>query len=157
MLIMSYSAEPFAPASAARECQLAAVAERRPERRAISTAAPATTRTPSKIHSQTSEEPDPFSAAACDGASGDAEGAAGDAEGAAGDAEGAAGDAEGAAGAGAAAEGVATGCLVAGSLVGLGDPVPGENVAGEAVALAPAEELAAAFLILSPWAHPAAR
>src|SRR6202044_4227371 len=55
MLIASYSAEPRARASAAFDRQLVATAERRPERRAISTVNPMMTRAPSAIHSHSSE------------------------------------------------------------------------------------------------------
>src|SRR5215469_4344210 len=58
MLIASYSAEPLARASAALDRQLRAIAERRPERRAISTVKPMTTRAPSTIHSHSSEVAD---------------------------------------------------------------------------------------------------
>ncbi|HEY2488249.1 MAG TPA: hypothetical protein VGI37_02000, partial [Streptosporangiaceae bacterium] len=55
MLIASYSAEPLARASAAFDRQLPLIAERRPERRAISTVRPMTTSAPSAIHSHSSE------------------------------------------------------------------------------------------------------
>src|SRR5215470_10202175 len=55
MLIASYSADPLARASAAFDRQFPATAERRPERRAISTVKTMTSRAPSTIHSHTSE------------------------------------------------------------------------------------------------------
>jgi hypothetical protein len=58
MLIASYSAEPLARASATFDRQLPVIAERRPERRAISTVKPMTTRAPSAIHSHSSEVAD---------------------------------------------------------------------------------------------------
>src|SRR5215472_7134812 len=82
-LIASYSAEPWAQASATLVRQRAASSERWPERRAISTAPITMTRPPSRIQSHSSEEPDspgepdPFAAGECEGAEADASGDAG--------------------------------------------------------------------------------
>ena len=105
MLIMSLSAEPFAEALTTFERQLAAIADRLPERRASHTATPTMTTAPSKIHSHRSEEADSPLAA------GDGEGGSVDGEGA---------------GAGATADAVTVGWTAE----GLGDLVPGENVGG---------------------------
>ena len=139
MLMMSYSAEPFAEASTTFERQLAAIADRLPERRASHTATPTiTTTAPSKIHSHRSEEADsPL--------------AAGDGENAAVDGGGGSVDGEGA-GVGATADSVTVGWTVE----GLGDLVPGENVGGETLMLLLAAALDTAFLTL-PLPHPAAK
>jgi hypothetical protein len=139
MLIMSFSAEPFAEASTTFERQLVAIADRLPERRASHTATPTMTTAPSKIHSHRSEEADsPL--------------AAGDDESAAGDGEGGSADGEGAAGEGATADAVTVGWTAE----GLGDLVPGENVGGETLMLLLAAALDTAFLTL-PLPHPAAK
>lgn len=146
---MSYSAEPFAEASTTFERQLAALADRWPERRASHTATPTMTAAPSKIHSHRSEEADPPLAA------GDGEDAAEDSEGGSVDGEGDSVDGGGA-GVGATADAVTVGWTVEGEGEGLGDLVPGENVGGERLMLLLAVALDTAFLTL-PLPHPAAR
>ena len=113
MLIMSFSAEPFAEASTTFERQLAAIADRLPERRASHTATPTMMTAPSKTHSHRSEEADSPLAA------GDDESAVGAAEGGSADGEGATADA----------------VTVGWTAEGLGDLVPGENVGGETLML----------------------
>src|SRR5215831_11482475 len=71
---MSFSARPLAEASTAFERQLAARADRLPERRASHTATPAMTAIPSRIHSHRSEEPDSLAAGAGEASAGAAEG-----------------------------------------------------------------------------------
>jgi hypothetical protein len=124
MVIMSFSAEPFAEASTIFERQVVARADRLPERRASHTVTPMMAATPSRIHSHRSEEPDPLAA-------GDGEASAGDGEDGSGDGEGDSVDGEGA-GAGATAGVVSVGGTVEGGPAeGLGDRVLGGSVAGE--------------------------
>ena len=134
MLIMSFSAEPFAEASTTFERQLVTIADRLPERRASHTATPTMTTAPSRIHSHRSEEADsPLAAGDDDTAVGAGEGGSADGEGATADA-----------------------VTVGWTAEGLGDLVPGENVGGETLMLLLAAALDTAFLTL-PLPHPAAK
>ena len=158
MVMMSFSAEPFAEASTIFERQVVARADRLPERRASHTVTPMMAATPSRIHSHRSEEPDPLAA-------GDGEASAGDGEDGSGDGEGDSVDGEGA-GAGATAGVVSVGGTVEGGAAeGLGDRVLGGSVTGDAVGgetpiLLLAAALDRALLILPPpqpaTRHPAA-
>jgi hypothetical protein len=125
---MSFSARPFAEASTTFDRQLAARADRLPERRASHTATPAMTATPSRIHSHRSEEPD--SLAAGDGEASAAAGEDGSEDGA-GDSV----DGEGA-GAGATAGVVSVGeAAEVGAAEGLEDCVAGGSVGVSAEAV----------------------
>jgi len=121
---MSFSAKPLAEASTAFERQLAARADRLPERRASHTATPAMTAAPSRIHSHRSEEPDSLAAgggevSAAAGEDGSCDGADDSVDG------------EGA-GAGAAAGVVFVGEAAGGGAVeGRGDCVSGGGAGGE--------------------------
>jgi hypothetical protein len=124
---MSVSARPFATAPAASERQLAASADRLPERRASHTATPAMTAmtaAPSRIHSHRSEEPDSLAA-------GDGEAPAAAGEDGSGDGAGDPVDGEGA-GAGATAGVVSVGgAAEVGAAEGLEDCVAGGSAGGE--------------------------
>src|SRR5215468_4683066 len=124
VVIMSFSARPFAEASTIFERQLAARADRLPERRASHTATPAITATPSRIHSNRRDEPESLAAGA-----GEASAAAG--EDGSGDGAGDSVDGEGA-GAGATAGVVSVGeAAEVGAAEGLGDCATGGCVGGE--------------------------
>src|SRR5215471_6080093 len=109
-LIASYSAEPFEVTSTTFDCQVTASADRRPERRPITTATATMAAAASTIHSHSSEEPDSLAA-------GDAEIATGDCG---------LGDGAGAA---AAVDGGVSGCAVSGAVVS-GAVVSGSVVCG---------------------------
>jgi len=115
---MSFSARPLAEASTAFERQLAARADRLPERRASHTATPAMTATPSRIHSHRSEEPD--SLVAGDGEASAVAGVDGSGDGA--------GDSVDGEGAGA---GATAGVVSVGAAEGLGEFVAGGCAGGE--------------------------
>jgi len=145
MLIMSYSAEPFAQALTTFERQALALADRRRWCRVISTATTAMTRTPRMIHSHGLEAPDPA--------------AAGEGEGAAEASELRAGTGTrtrtvvGSAVGGAV---VGFGALVRGEKVG-GEMVRGETVGGETLRSRLGEMAGKAVAMLLPCAQPAAR
>src|SRR5215471_15645469 len=70
-LIASYSAEPFEVTSTTFDCQVTASADRRPERRPITTATATMAAAASTIHSHSSEEPDSLAAGDAEIATGD--------------------------------------------------------------------------------------
>jgi hypothetical protein len=141
VVIMSVSAKPFAEASITFERQLAARADRLPERRANHTATPvmtAMTAAPSRIHSQRSEEPDSLAAGDGEACAAAGEDGSGDGAGDPVDGEGAgAGATAGVVFVGEAAEGGAAGglgdCVAGGSAGGVDGSVVGVGGSAEAV------------------------